>query len=240
VVAFLLDIIPDTMVGAFVHGELLPVLVVAILFGFALHGTGERGKPVLLLIESLGQVVFGVIGIIMRVAPIGAFGAMAFTIGAFGLGTLSSLGALMACFYGTCLLFIFGVLGIVARVHGFSIWKFVRYIRDELFISLGTSDRCRGRERRRRDHRRFQRKTPARGHRRTTGRRLRRGIRGCHRGARQRAHGEQHVEGTDDHGRRSYHPGMVGQTKISSGAARGPCRRWCGPCGARRGSGGAA
>ena len=136
---FLLDVIPDTFVGAFTRGDLLPVLVIAILFGFALQRIGERGQPVLDLVERLGQVVFGIVGLIMQLAPIGAFGAMAFTIGSYGLGTLVSLGELMACFYGTCLVFIFGVLGLVARVHGFSIVRYLRYIREELFIVLGTS-----------------------------------------------------------------------------------------------------
>jgi len=138
-VDFLLDIIPDTFVGAFARGELLPVLVLALLFGFALHGTGERGQPILDLIERLGHVVFGIVGIIMYAAPLGAFGAMAFTVGQYGVGTLASLGELMACFYATCLLFVFGVLGVVARLSGFSIFRFVRFIRDELFIVLGTS-----------------------------------------------------------------------------------------------------
>jgi len=136
---FLLDVVPDTFVGAFTRGDLLPVLVIAILFGFALQRVGERGQPVLDLVERLGQVVFGIVGLIMQLAPIGAFGAMAFTIGSYGLGTLVSLGELMACFYGTCLVFIFGVLGLVARVHGFSIVRYLRYIREELFIVLGTS-----------------------------------------------------------------------------------------------------
>jgi aerobic C4-dicarboxylate transport protein len=136
---FLLDVIPDTFVGAFAHGDLLPVLVLAILFGFALHACGDRGQPVLDLVERLGQVVFGIVGLIMKLAPIGAFGAMAFTIGSYGLGTLVSLGELMACFYATCLVFIFGVLGAVARLHGFSILRYLRYIREELFIVLGTS-----------------------------------------------------------------------------------------------------
>ena len=136
---FLLDVIPDTFVGAFAHGDLLPVLVLAILFGFALHACGERGQPVLDLVERIGQVVFGIVGLIMKLAPIGAFGAMAFTIGSYGLGTLVSLGELMACFYATCLVFIFGVLGAVARLHGFSILRYLRYIREELFIVLGTS-----------------------------------------------------------------------------------------------------
>lgn len=138
-VEFLLDIIPDAFVGAFARGELLPVLLLAILFGFALHQTGERGKPVLDLIDRLGHVVFGIVSVIMKAAPIGAFGAMAFTVGAYGLGTLASLAELMACFYGTCLVFVFGVLGGIAAIHGFSIVKYLRYIREELFIVLGTS-----------------------------------------------------------------------------------------------------
>jgi aerobic C4-dicarboxylate transport protein len=138
-VEFLLDIIPDAFVGAFARGELLPVLLLAILFGFALHNTGERGKPVLDLIDRVSHVVFGIVSMIMKAAPIGAFGAMAFTVGAYGLGTLASLAELMACFYGTCLIFIFGVLGGVAALHGFSIMKYLRYIREELFIVLGTS-----------------------------------------------------------------------------------------------------
>jgi len=136
---FVLDIIPDTFFGAFARGDLLPVLLLAILFGFALHRTGERGKPLLDLIDRAGQVVFGIVGIIMYLAPVGAFGAMAFTVGTQGVKALVSLGELMACFYATCLIFIFGVLGLVARYHGFSIVRFVRYIVDELFIVLGTS-----------------------------------------------------------------------------------------------------
>jgi aerobic C4-dicarboxylate transport protein len=138
-VDFLLGIIPDTFVGAFVRGELLPVLVLALLFGFALHKTGERGQPILELVDRLGHVVFGIVGIIMYAAPLGAFGAMAFTVGQYGVGTLASLGQLMICFYATCLMFVFGVLGVVARLNGFSIFRFVRFIRDELFIVLGTS-----------------------------------------------------------------------------------------------------
>jgi aerobic C4-dicarboxylate transport protein len=136
---FVLDIIPDTLVGAFTRGDLLPVLLIALLFGFALHRAGERGKPILRGVEQIGHVVFGIVAIIMYVAPIGAFGAMAFTVGKHGVGALASLGALMGCFYATCLVFIFVVLGTVAKVAGFSIFRFVRYIRDELFIVLGTS-----------------------------------------------------------------------------------------------------
>jgi aerobic C4-dicarboxylate transport protein len=138
-VDFVLKIIPDTLVSAFTGGDLLPVLLVALLFGFALHRLGERGRPILNGVEQVSKVVFGIISIIMYVAPLGAFGAMAYTVGAFGASSLASLGKLMGCFYATCLLFIFVVLGIVARTVGFSIFKFVRYIRDELFIVLGTS-----------------------------------------------------------------------------------------------------
>jgi len=136
---FLLDVIPDTVVGALSRGDILQVLFFAILFGFALHLVGDRGRQVFSLIEQVSHVLFRIVGIIMRVAPIGAFGAMAFTIGTYGLHTLSQLGKLMACFYATCLIFIFLVLGTVARVHGFSILRFVKYIKEELFIVLGTS-----------------------------------------------------------------------------------------------------
>jgi aerobic C4-dicarboxylate transport protein len=138
-VDFLLNVIPNTVVDAFAKGEILQVLLFSVLFGFALHATGERGKPVFEFIDRLTHVLFGVVNIIMKVAPIGAFGAMAFTVGKLGVGSLVKLGALMACFYATCLFFVFGLLGAIARVHGFSIWRFVKYIREELFIVLGTS-----------------------------------------------------------------------------------------------------
>jgi aerobic C4-dicarboxylate transport protein len=136
---FLLDIIPNSVVDAFAKGDILQVLLFAVFFGFALHAVGERGKLVFQVIDKVSHVLFQIVGYVMRVAPIGAFGAMAFTIGKYGLGTLLSLGKLMACFYATCLLFIFVVLGTVARIHGFSIWKFIKYIKEELFIVLGTS-----------------------------------------------------------------------------------------------------
>ncbi len=136
---FLLGIIPDTFVGAFTGGDLLPVLLIALLFSFALGKSGERGKPVLDLIDRIGHVMFGVVGIILKAAPIGAFGAMAFTVGTFGATKLLYLGELMACFYATCLVFLFGVLGTIARLHGFSAWRFLSYIRSELLIVLGTS-----------------------------------------------------------------------------------------------------
>jgi aerobic C4-dicarboxylate transport protein len=136
---FLLNVIPSTVTDAFARGEILQVLLFSVLFGFALQRLGARGAAVLGFVEGLSQVLFGIVGVIMKLAPLGAFGAMAFTVGKYGFGALASLGALMACFYATCLLFIFGALGLVARLHGFRIWRFVRYVRDELFIVLGTS-----------------------------------------------------------------------------------------------------
>lgn len=138
-VEFLLNVIPTTVVDAFARGEILQVLLFSLLFGFALHALGESGKPVFNFVDALSHVLFRIIGYIMKVAPIGAFGAMAFTIGRYGVESLISLGALMLCFYATCLLFVFVVLGLIARLHGFSIWKFVVYIREELAIVLGTS-----------------------------------------------------------------------------------------------------
>ncbi len=136
---FLLNIIPSTVIDAFAKGEILQVLLFAVMFGFALHKFGGRGTLVFDLIEKTSHVLFSIVGIIMKVAPIGAFGAMAFTIGKYGVGSLVSLGALMATFYTTCLFFIFVVLGLIARLHGFSIFKFIRYIKEELLIVLGTS-----------------------------------------------------------------------------------------------------
>ena len=138
-VDFLLNVIPSTVVDAFAKGEILQVLLFAVMFGFALHRFGGRGTMVFDFIEKTSHVLFDIVGIIMKVAPIGAFGAMAFTIGKYGIGSLFSLGKLMGTFYLTCLIFVFVVLGIVARMHGFSIWKFVKYIKEELLIVLGTS-----------------------------------------------------------------------------------------------------
>ena len=138
-VDFLMHIIPNTVVGAFAEGEILQVLFFAVLFAFALSMMGERGKPVLNFIDIISHTLFNVVGIVMKVAPIGAFGAMAFTIGKYGVGTLLLLGKLMAAFYLTCLIFIFVVLGGIARLAGFSIWKFIKYIKEELLIVLGTS-----------------------------------------------------------------------------------------------------
>jgi aerobic C4-dicarboxylate transport protein len=133
-----LNIIPTSVVDAFAKGDILQVLLFSVLFGFALHALG-RENLLFQVIEKFSKVLFGIVGIVMKLAPIGAFGAMAFTIGKYGVGTLASLGKLMACFYITCLVFIFGVLGLVARAHGFHITRFVRYIKEELFIVLGTS-----------------------------------------------------------------------------------------------------
>ena len=136
---FLMDVIPDTIAGAFAKGDILQVLFFAILFGFALHMVGDRGKAVFTFVEQVNRVLFKIVNMIMRVAPIGAFGAMAFTIGKYGLGTLVQLGKLMGCFYATCLLFIFVVLGAVCRMHGFSVFKYIKYIKEELLLVLGTS-----------------------------------------------------------------------------------------------------
>ncbi len=138
-VDFILNVIPSTVVDAFAKGEILQVLLFAVMFGFALHRFGGRGTLVFDFIEKTSHVLFDIVGIIMKVAPIGAFGAMAFTIGKYGIGSLFSLGKLMGTFYGTCLIFVFVVLGIVTRLHGFSILKFVKYIKEELLIVLGTS-----------------------------------------------------------------------------------------------------
>jgi aerobic C4-dicarboxylate transport protein len=137
---FIMNIIPNTFVDAFAKGDILQVLLIAILFGFALSLLGERGKPVTKLIDDVSHVIFGVVGIIMKVAPIGAFGAMAFTIGKFGLASLLPLARLMGSFYLTCGLFIVIVLGAIARFYvGFSIFRFISYIKEELLIVLGTS-----------------------------------------------------------------------------------------------------
>ncbi|TCO80221.1 aerobic C4-dicarboxylate transport protein [Plasticicumulans lactativorans] len=136
---FLLNIIPYSVVDAFAKGDMLQVLFFSLLFGFALHAFGPKGKPVFDFIERLSHVLFGIVGYIMKVAPIGAFGAMAFTIGKHGVSSLAQLASLMATFYATCLVFILVILGIVARLHGFSVVKFIKYIKEELFLVLGTS-----------------------------------------------------------------------------------------------------
>jgi aerobic C4-dicarboxylate transport protein len=136
---YVTHIIPATIVGAFAEGEILQVLFFSLLFAFALSFLGEPAKPLLRIIDLVGRGILGVVAIIMRAAPVGAFGAMAFTIGKYGLGALLSLGHLMAGVYATCLIFIFVVLGGIARISGFGIFKFIRYIKEELLIVLGTS-----------------------------------------------------------------------------------------------------
>jgi aerobic C4-dicarboxylate transport protein len=138
-VQFLLAIIPDTLVGAFAKGDILPVLLIAVLFGISLSHLGPRGRAITNVLDEAGHALFGVIGLIMKVAPIGAFGAMAFAIGKYGVGSLVQLAWLMGSFYLTCIVFIFVVLGLVMRVTGLGLWPLMRYIREEFFIVLGTS-----------------------------------------------------------------------------------------------------
>ncbi|MGC2780283.1 MAG: dicarboxylate/amino acid:cation symporter [Bradyrhizobium sp.] len=138
-VDFFLHIIPDTVVGAFAQGEILQVLLFAILFGFALMSLGERGHTMRAFIDDAAHAIFGVIAIVVKAAPIGAFGAMAFTIGRYGPQALGNLAGLIATFYLTALVFVVVVLGTIARIAGFSIFKFLKYIKDELLIVLGTS-----------------------------------------------------------------------------------------------------
>jgi aerobic C4-dicarboxylate transport protein len=139
IVGFILNVIPNTIVGAFANGDILQVLMFSVIFGFALHRLGSYGKPILDFIDRFAHVMFNIINMIMKLAPLGALGAMAFTIGAYGVSSLVQLGQLMLCFYITCLLFVLVVLGGIARAHGFSILKLIKYIREELLIVLGTS-----------------------------------------------------------------------------------------------------
>ncbi|WP_288743269.1 dicarboxylate/amino acid:cation symporter [uncultured Rheinheimera sp.] len=136
---FLLNVIPSSVFDAFARGDMLQVLFFSILFGFALQRLGGRQNLIFGYVEKSSEVLFAIVHMLMKVAPIGAFGAMAFTIGKYGIATLWSLAGLMATFYLTCLVFIFVVLGAICRYHGFSITKFIRYIKEELLIVLGTS-----------------------------------------------------------------------------------------------------
>jgi aerobic C4-dicarboxylate transport protein len=138
-VDFLLNMIPSSVVDALAKNDILQILVFATMLGIALSRMGRRAKPVVDFLESFSNSMFLIVGMIMRVAPIAAFGAIAFTVGKYGLASLMSLGQLMACMYLTCVVFVFGVLGVVARVSGFSLLKFLRYIKDEIFTVLGTS-----------------------------------------------------------------------------------------------------
>ena len=136
---FLINVIPMSVLDAFAKGDILQVLLFAILFGFALHALGKKGRVVFDFVHELSHILFTIVGYIMKLAPIGAFGAMAFTVGKYGVGTLASLGKLMACFYATCIVFVFVVIGTIAKLHGFSIWRFLKYIKEELLVILGTS-----------------------------------------------------------------------------------------------------
>ncbi len=136
---FLLNVIPNTFIDAFARGEILQILLLSVLFGFALQQLGTRGETMRNLIEQFSQILFRIIGVIMKLAPIGAFGAMAFTIGKYGVASLLPLVKLMGSFYFTCLLFIFGALGCVAKLHDISLWRYLRYIREEMLIVIGTS-----------------------------------------------------------------------------------------------------
>jgi aerobic C4-dicarboxylate transport protein len=136
---FLLHIIPTTVVDAFAKGDILQVVFVAILFGLALSALGDRGKPLVTLLDSLTQTVFGIVNMLMRFAPIGAFGAMAFTVGKYGIASLGPLAKLIAAFYLTSILFVLVILGIVARLVGFSIFKFLAYIKEEILLVLAIS-----------------------------------------------------------------------------------------------------
>ena len=136
---FLLNIIPNTVVDAFARGDILPVVLVSILFGLVLSHLGDRGRPFNDLINAGSMLVFGAINFVMRLAPIGAFGAMAFTVGRYGLGSLGPLIKLVLLFYVTSAVFVFAVLGPIAWWSGFSIWKFLLYIKEELLVVLGTS-----------------------------------------------------------------------------------------------------
>ncbi|MFN4251884.1 dicarboxylate/amino acid:cation symporter [Deinococcus sp.] len=136
---FILHVIPTTFVSAFTEGDLLQVLLIALLSGFALIRMGDPGQRILKGIDAVSVMVFNILGFIMKLAPIGAFGAMAFTIGKYGVGSLQQLAYLMGTFYVTCALFVFVLLNIIAGLAGFSLWKFLRYIKEELLLVLGTS-----------------------------------------------------------------------------------------------------
>jgi aerobic C4-dicarboxylate transport protein len=138
-VPFLMNIIPQTFIGAFAEGNILQVLFISVLCGFALIWLGERAKPVTELVDAGGKMIFGIVKIVMWAAPLGAFGAIAFTVGKFGIASLSSLGQLVGGFYVVCIIFITIVLGPIAAFSGFSLWKLIRYIRDELLVCIATT-----------------------------------------------------------------------------------------------------
>ncbi len=138
-VDFLLNVVPKDVADAFAKGDILQVLLFSVLFGVALAGLRDHGRPVLAFVDGLAGVLFRIVGIVMRVAPVGAFGAMAFTVGKYGIASLASLGKLMAAFYATSALFVIVVLGLVLRGCGLGIFRFLAYIKEEIFLVLGTS-----------------------------------------------------------------------------------------------------
>ncbi len=138
-VGFITHIIPTTLVGAFADGDILQVLLIAVAFGAGLSLLGERGKPVTHMIELVTEVLFKIIGFIVRLAPIGVFGAIAYTVGRYGIGSLQQLGYLVVLYYASVVIFVFGILGLIMRLAGFSIFKFLGYLREELMIVLGTA-----------------------------------------------------------------------------------------------------
>jgi aerobic C4-dicarboxylate transport protein len=138
-ISFLMGIIPSSFMGAFVGDNILQVLLISVLAGIVLAKLGDQGRPMVEWLHGFGVVMFGIVGIVVRFAPIAAFGAMAFTVGEYGVKTLLSLGKLMLCVYLTCFLFVFVLLGLIARLHGFSLWKTLKFIKEELLIVLGTS-----------------------------------------------------------------------------------------------------
>jgi aerobic C4-dicarboxylate transport protein len=138
-VDFLLKLIPTTVVNAFATGDVLQVLLFAVLFGCALAMLGERGAPVASFVDTLSHVLFKIMGIIIKLAPLGVLGAIAFTVGKYGLGSLKQLGMLVVLFYAAVLIFVFGVLGLIMRISGFSLWKFLRYLREELAVVFATT-----------------------------------------------------------------------------------------------------
>ncbi|MEW6638859.1 MAG: dicarboxylate/amino acid:cation symporter [Pseudomonadota bacterium] len=138
-VDFVMKMVPETFISALTSGDVLQVLLVSVMFGLVLVRTGRCDGTIVRLLDEVAEALFGVIEVIMYFAPLGAFGAMAFTVGKYGIGSLQQLGLLMLCFYATCALFIFGVLGAIARLSGFSLWRLLVYIRREIVLVLGTS-----------------------------------------------------------------------------------------------------
>ena len=136
---FISSIIPDNFVGALANGDLLPTLLCAILFGIAAATLGEKTRPVITFLEQVSEIFFKIVSMVMKFSPIGAFGAMAYTIGNFGLGSLKSLGLLMAAVYLTMFIFVIVILGAIARYYGFNVFKYINYIKDEIFLVIGTS-----------------------------------------------------------------------------------------------------